>query len=67
MANAAIIATKNKVSIPRVEYHRLRKLDERFGEFWVYLERLMDVRAARVEVKQKKVVPQEKLFRQLGF
>ena len=66
MANITI-TTKNKVSIPKAEYLRLKKLDERFKDFWIYLEYLMDIRDARKEIKQKKVIPQEKLFKQLGF
>jgi len=66
MANTSI-ATKNKVFIPKAEYLRLKKLDERFKDFWFYLEYLMDIREARGEVKQKKVISQEKLFKQLGF
>jgi len=61
------ITTKNKVFILKVEYLRLKKLEERFKDFWVYLEHLMDIREAREDVKQKKVIPQEKLFKQLGF
>lgn len=59
--------TKNKVSISKTEYLRLRKLDERFRDFWAYLEYLIDIRDAREEVKQKKVISQEKLFKNLGF
>ncbi|MBU3965026.1 hypothetical protein KKG29_03180 [Patescibacteria group bacterium] len=65
--NTITITTKNKVSIPRAEYIRLKKLDERFGDFWIYLEHLVDIREAREDVGQKKVISQEKLFKQLGF
>lgn len=61
------MTTKNKVFIPKAEYLRLKKLEERFKDFWIYLEHLMDIREAREEVKQKKVISQEKLFKQLGF
>lgn len=62
-----ITATKSKVSIPKMEYLRLKKLEERFGDFLLYLENLMDIREARKEVKQKRIILQEKLFKQLGF
>jgi len=62
-----IATTKNKVLIPKAEYLRLKKLDEYFRGFWLYLENLMDIREAREEIKQKKVISQEKLFKQLGF
>ena len=67
MANNDSITTKDKVFIPRTEYFRLKKLEERFKDFWIYLEHLMDIREAREEVKQKKIISQEKLFKQLGF
>lgn len=59
--------TVDKISIPKTEYRRLKKLDERFRDFWLYLENLMDIREAREEVKQKKTISQEKLFKQLGL
>ena len=58
---------KDKISIPKAEYYRLKNLDERFRDFWIYLENLIDIREARKEVRQKKIIPQEKLFKQLGF
>lgn len=61
------IATKNKISISKTKYLRLKKLDERFRDFWEYLENLMDIREAREGVKQKKVISQEKLFKRLGW
>jgi len=64
MANTS---TKDRISISKAEYERLKKLDERFGDFWLYLENLIDIREARKEVKQKRIIPQEKLFKQLGF
>jgi len=60
-------ATKDKISIPKMEYNRLKKLDERFKDFWFYFENLIDIREARKEISQKKIVPQEKLFKKLGF
>ena len=64
MAN---ITTKEKISIPKTEYLRLKKLEERFKDFWAYLENLMDIREARREIKQKKIISQEKLFKKIGF
>ena len=59
--------TKEKISILKTEYSRLKRIDERFSDFWAYLENLMDIRESREEIKQKKIIPQEKLFKQLGF
>lgn len=69
MATISIDNTKAKeeIVIPKTEYSRLKKLDRRFGDFLAYMEYLMDIRDARREVKQKKIIPQEKLFKQLGF
>jgi len=64
MANTAV---KDKILIPKGEYLRLKKLDSRFGDFLGYLENLIDIREARKEIKQKKFIPQEKLFKQLGL
>ena len=61
------VTLKEKVSIPKSEYLRLKKLDERFREFFLYVENLMDIREARKEVKNRKVISQEKLFKRLGF
>ena len=61
-----VATVKDKVSIPRIEYLRLKKLDERFRDFFAYLEDLMDIREAREQVKQKKVISQKKLFKRLS-
>lgn len=58
---------KDKIIIPKSEYLRLKKLDERFQEFFAYVENLMDIKEARKEVKQGKIISQGKLFKQLGF
>jgi adenylate cyclase class IV len=59
--------TKEKICIPVMEYSRLKKIDEKFSDFWTYFKNLMDIHESREEVKQKKTIPQEKLFKQLGF
>jgi len=59
--------TKEKICIPKAEYSRLKKIDERFSDFWAYFKNLMDIRDAREEIRQKKVISQEKLFRQFGL
>ena len=64
MANSAV---KEKILIPKREYLRLKKVDQSFGDFLNYLENIIDIREARKEVKQKKLIPQEKLFKQLGL
>ena len=55
------------VTISKNEYARLKKLDKKVSAFLAYMEHLLDVRGARNEVKEGKVVSQEKLFEKLGF
>lgn len=58
---------KDRVSVPKMEYLRLKKLDERFKDFWLYMEHLLDILQAREQIKKKEVISQEKLFKKLGF
>lgn len=67
MVNTITKKEKGVVSISKMEYLRLKKLDKRFSDFLSYLDHLMDIRGAREEVRQNKVIPQEKLFKKLGF
>jgi hypothetical protein len=64
MANVAL---KEKISIPKVEYLRLKKLEARFRDFWEYLEHLSDIKDGREDIKKKRIISQEKLFKKLGF
>lgn len=63
----AQISVKKEVVIPKEEYRRLKELDKRFGVFLAYLENFISVKEARREIKQKRIIPQEKLFKHLGF
>ena len=62
-----VTITRDRITIPKIEYLRLKKLDKRFQEFFTYIENLIDIKEARKEVKQGKIISQEKLFKQLGF
>ena len=55
------------ITIPKQEYERLRNVDSRFRALFDYLEYLADVRKARSDVKNRKVMAQEKLFKKLGL
>ena len=55
------------ITISKIEYTRLKKIDRQFGDFLAYFERVLNTRKARNEVKQRKVISQEKLFKKLGF
>lgn len=57
----------NTITIKKEEYQRLKKLDHSFGRFVEYFTYLQVIREARKEVKEKKIIPQEKLFKKLGL
>ena len=57
----------DQVSVPREEYLRLKEIESRFGRFLEYVAYVEDIRRAREEVRQKKRIPQERLFKDLGF
>ena len=57
----------NQVSVPREEYLRLKEMESRFGRFLEYVAYVEDIRCAREEVKQKKLIPQERLFKDMGL
>lgn len=56
----------DNITIKREEYQRLKKLDQSFGHFVEYLTYLEAIAGARKEAKEKKIIPQERLFRKLG-
>ena len=64
MAN---INTKEKIFISKQEYFKLKNLEKRFQTFWNYIQHLIDVREARKEIEEGKIIPQEELFENLGF
>jgi PHD/YefM family antitoxin component YafN of YafNO toxin-antitoxin module len=57
----------SKVLVSQSEYARLKEIDKQFGKFLAYASHSEHVRAARAEVKGKKTVAQEKLFKSLGL
>lgn len=57
----------NNITIPKDEYIRLKKLDERFSDLWRYMEYLSHIQNSRQQIKEKKIISQERLFKQLGF
>lgn len=59
--------TKTRVSVPRDEYMRLKKIEARFHDFWAYMEHIAEIGESRNQIKQKKVISQERLFKHLGF
>ena len=62
-----MITAKEKISILKTEYLRLKEIDKRFNSFWTYLKNSTEIKEARKEIKQKKLIAQEKLFKKLGL
>lgn len=58
---------KNNISVPKSEYLRLKYIDRRFKDFFNYFENLIEISEAKKEIKRGKIIPQEKLFKKLGF
>lgn len=56
-----------KVSVPKGEYVRLKKIDRQFGTFLSYARHLMDIGNARQEARAGRLISQESLFRRLGL
>ena len=49
-----MITAKEKISIPKMEYLRLKEIDKHFKGFWMYLKNSIENKEAREEIKQKK-------------
>lgn len=58
---------KTRILVPRDEYARLKKIEARFRDFWTYMERIAEIGESRNQIKQKKIISQERLFKRLGF
>lgn len=63
----ASMNTKNKIMIEKSEYLHFKKLDKRIGDFVAYIDYLVDIKNARHEIKENKIISQEKLFGRLGL
>lgn len=55
------------INIKKEEYNRLKKLDKSFGKMFDYFAYLYDIGVARKEIKEKKTIPQNKLFKKFGI
>lgn len=56
-----------KMTVPKGEYLRLKKIDRQFGAFLSYAAHLLDIEKAREEVSKGQMISQEVLFRRLGL
>ncbi len=57
----------NTITLKKEEYQRLKKLDKSFGRLFDYFAYLQDIVDARREVREKKTISQERLFKKLGL
>lgn len=58
---------KNTISIPAIEYNYLKKIEQSFEDFFGSFSHLKDIEKARKEIKQKKYISQEIVFKKLGL
>ncbi len=55
------------VLVPEGELRRLKRVDKQYRSLLAYVRHLNDIRKARREVRTRRVISQEQLFRSLGI
>ena len=60
-------AVKKYVHVRKEEYMKLKQLQRYFGAFLNYFEHTRSIANAREDIKTKRVISQEKLFKKLGI
>lgn len=63
----AVKAAQNYIRISKREYLKLKRLQKNFDAFLEYFEHIRDIKEARQDVKAGRVIPQERLFAELGI
>ncbi|TRZ52504.1 hypothetical protein D4R99_02620 [bacterium] len=58
---------KNTIIIPANEYNYLKKIEQSFENFFGSFTHLKEIEKARKEIKQKKFLSQEIIFKKLGL
>ena len=58
---------KNTISIPTTEYNYLKKVERSFEQFFGSFNHLKEIEQSRKEVKRKKYLSQDIVFRKLGL
>lgn len=58
---------KNTIAIPTKEYNYLKKIEQSFENFFGSFSYLKEIEKARKEIKEKKYISQEILFKKLGL
>ena len=58
---------KNTIAIPAMEYNYLKKIEQSFESLFGSFVHLKEIEKARKEIKQKKYLSQEVVFKKLGL
>lgn len=58
---------KNTIAIPTTEYNYLKRIEHSFERFFSSFSHLKEIEQARREIKQKKYLSQDVVFRKLGL
>ncbi len=58
---------KNTITIPATEYNYLKKIEYSFDRFFGSLSHLKEIEQARKEIRQKKYLSQDMVFKKLGL
>ena len=65
---AKITTTKKSyIRVSKTEYAQLKKLQDYFEGFLDYIEHIRDIRKARQNIKDKKVIFQDNVIKELGL
>jgi hypothetical protein len=59
--------SKNTIVIGTMEYNYLKKIEQSFDNLFGSFEHLKQIQRARKEIKQKKYISQELVFKKLGL
>ena len=59
--------TKNTIAISTSEYNYLKKIEQSFEHFFGSFSHLKEIEQARKEIKQKKYLSQDVVFKKLGL
>ncbi|MBI2631159.1 hypothetical protein HYW73_03030 [Candidatus Nomurabacteria bacterium] len=58
---------KDTIVIPTAEYNYLKKIENSFEQFFSSFSYLKEIEQARKEIKQKKYLSQNLVFKKLGL
>jgi AmiR/NasT family two-component response regulator len=58
---------KNTISIPANEYNYLKKIEKSFEQLFSSFAEMKEIEKARKEIKSKKYISQDEVFRKLGI